>query len=118
MGKQNQKKQLDRSNRPDFSVYLSHFTKDGDFCHAEQEVDVEAFRRMTAFERLCSILSMKRLRQASCRGQILLGFALRNARGVAFWFIRRITPHMVSDLLKNSFTGMVVPRFRMSGSSC
>ena len=62
MGKQNQKKQLDRSNRPDFSVYLSHYTKDGDFCHAEQEVDVEAFRRMTAFERLCSILSMKKIK--------------------------------------------------------
>lgn len=57
-----QKKQFDRSNRPDFSAYLSHFTKDGDFCHTIQEAAVEAFRKMTAFERLCSILSMKEIK--------------------------------------------------------
>ena len=65
MGKQNQKKQLDRSNRPDFSAYLSHFTKDGDFCHAEPDVVVEAFRKMTAFERLCSILEMKEIKTST-----------------------------------------------------
>lgn len=62
MRKQNQTKKLDRRNRPDFSGYLSHFTKDGDFCHTEQEIDVEAFRKMTAFERLCSILKMKEIK--------------------------------------------------------
>lgn len=58
-------KPLDRKNRPDFSMYLSHFTKDGDFCNGEQDVDVEAFRRMTAFERLCSILEMKEIKASA-----------------------------------------------------
>ena len=58
-------KLLNRKNRPDFSAYLSHFTKDGDFCHGEQEVDVEAFRKMNAFERLCSILEMKEIKTST-----------------------------------------------------
>lgn len=65
MGMQNKKKKLDRSNRPDFSIYLSHFTKDGDFCHSEQETDNEAFRKMTAFERLCSILEMMEIKTST-----------------------------------------------------
>lgn len=62
MGKQKQKKQLDRSNRPDFSVYLSHFTKDDDFCHADQDAGMEIFRKMTALQKLCSILNMKQIK--------------------------------------------------------
>lgn len=53
---------INRGNRPDFSVYLSHFTKDGDFCHTEQTAEVDTFRKMTAFQRLCSILSMKEIK--------------------------------------------------------
>lgn len=62
MAKNNIDKQLNRKNRPDFSEYLSHFTKDGDFCHIEQTDDMDAFRKMTAFERLCSILKMKEIK--------------------------------------------------------
>lgn len=51
-----------RGNRPDFSEYLSHFTKDGDFCNGEQVADIADFRKMTARERLCSILEMKTLK--------------------------------------------------------
>lgn len=59
MEKQSEQKQLNRRNRPDFSNYLSHFTKDGDFCHTEQSDDVADFRKMTALQRLCSILEKK-----------------------------------------------------------
>lgn len=59
MKQQNKPKQLNRKNRPDFSNYLSHFTKDGDFCHTEQDIDVDAIRKMTALQRLCSILKNK-----------------------------------------------------------
>jgi hypothetical protein len=56
------KKEFNRKNRPDFSEYLSHFTKDGEFCHTEQADDMDAFRGMNAFERLCSILKMKEIK--------------------------------------------------------
>lgn len=59
--KNNMEKQLDRKNRPDFSEYLSHFTKSGEFCHVKQTDEVDAFRKMTALERLCSILEMKKI---------------------------------------------------------
>lgn len=62
MAKKKANIKLNRRNRPDFSAYISHFTKDGDFCHKVQAVEVDAFRKMTAFERLCSILLMKEIK--------------------------------------------------------
>lgn len=57
-----QKKLYDRSNRPDFSLFLSHFTRDGKFCHAEQNQDKADFQNMTALQKLCSILEMKEIK--------------------------------------------------------
>lgn len=53
---------LNRGNRPDFSEFLSHFTKDGDYCNSNQCPDVSPFRKMNAFQRLCSILNMKEIK--------------------------------------------------------
>lgn len=53
---------LNRGNRPDFSDYLSHFTKDGDFCNVKQNVDIANFKAMNAFEKLCSILQMREIK--------------------------------------------------------
>lgn len=63
--KPNNSRLLNRGNRPDFSDYLSHFTKDGDFCNVEQNADIADFREMTARERLCSILEMRTLKTSA-----------------------------------------------------
>lgn len=65
MDKINTHKYLNRRNRPDFSEYLSHFTKDGDFCNGEQTLELLDFRTMSAFEKLYSILEMKTLKTSS-----------------------------------------------------
>lgn len=57
--KEQDKQYLNRGNRPDFSEYLSHFTKDGDFCNDNQDKGAEKLRKMDAFKRLCSILEKK-----------------------------------------------------------
>ena len=56
---------INRGNRPDYSEYLSHFTKDGDFCNIKQNADIADFKTMTAFERLCSILQMREIKASS-----------------------------------------------------
>lgn len=56
---------IKRGNRPDFSEYLSHFTKDGDFCNVKQNTDIDNFKTMTAFEKLCSILQMREIKASS-----------------------------------------------------
>lgn len=48
-------------NRPDFSIYLVHFTKDGKFCNKEQEDEILDFKEMSAKERFLSILSKKKI---------------------------------------------------------
>lgn len=63
--KPNNSRLLNRGNRPDFSDYLSHFTKDGDFCNVEQNADIANFKTMTAFEKLCSILQMREIKASS-----------------------------------------------------
>lgn len=49
------------SNRPDFSEYLVHFTRDGDFCNKEQLEEVSQFRKMTAKQKILSILNTKKI---------------------------------------------------------
>ena len=44
-------------NRPDFSEYLAHFTKDGDPCNTDAVNPVLAFRTMSAKDKLISILN-------------------------------------------------------------
>lgn len=55
-------KTFNRDNRPDFSEYLSHFTKDEDFCNEDQGEVVAYFKNMTARDRLFSILKTKTLK--------------------------------------------------------
>ena len=47
--KPNNSRLLNRGNRPDFSDYLSHFTKDGDFCNVEQNADIANFKTIVSF---------------------------------------------------------------------
>ena len=44
-------------NRPDFSNYLAHFTKDGALCSAAEDNPARPFAQMSAFDRLVSILN-------------------------------------------------------------
>lgn len=62
MAKKKSIKPLTRKNRPDFSDFLSHFTKDGNFCNVDQPDKIAGFGKMTAFERLFSILDNKIIR--------------------------------------------------------
>ena len=48
-------------NRPDFSNFLAHFTKDGAFCNAEQDKEISTIANQTARDRLVSILQHKRI---------------------------------------------------------
>lgn len=48
-------------NRPDFSMHLAHFTKDGQFCHEAQNEEVAPFQQMNAKQRLESILQQKKI---------------------------------------------------------
>lgn len=43
-------------NRPDFSNYLAHFTKDGVFCSETQDESLKDIEQMSALDRLISIL--------------------------------------------------------------
>lgn len=49
-------------NRPDFSNYLAHFTKDGALCSASETNPAKAFEQMNAFDRLISILNNQIIR--------------------------------------------------------
>ena len=51
----------EKLNRPDFSMYLVHFTKDGAFCNEEQNELIKPYSKMTAKERLLSILQTKKI---------------------------------------------------------
>jgi hypothetical protein len=44
-------------NRPDFSEYLAHFTKDGDPCNTDTDNPALAYRTMSAKDKLISILN-------------------------------------------------------------
>lgn len=48
-------------NRPDFSDYLAHFTKDGEPCNKEIENPALAYKRLSAKEKLISILNDKKI---------------------------------------------------------
>lgn len=48
-------------NRPDFSMYLAHFTKNGRFFNEDQEEPVQQVEQMTAKERLFSILENRNI---------------------------------------------------------
>lgn len=49
------------TNRPDFSMYLAHFTKDGEFCNGQQGNNIASIQKMDAKERLVSILEQKKI---------------------------------------------------------
>jgi len=51
----------EKYNRPDYSVFLVHFTKDGEFCNKEQDKTIIGYKNMTAKERLLSILKDKKI---------------------------------------------------------
>lgn len=49
------------TNRPDFSIYLAHFTKDSEFCVGQQGDHFASFQEMNAKQRLVSILEQKKI---------------------------------------------------------
>ena len=51
----------EKSNRPDFSMYLAHFTKDGKFCNDEQREELNPILGQDAKQRLFSILRQKKI---------------------------------------------------------
>lgn len=51
----------EKTNRPDFSMYLAHFTKDGDFCNKEQDESIVHFSQLSAKDRLFSILNQQKI---------------------------------------------------------
>lgn len=75
MGIERQNKRC-RGYRPDLSEYISHFTKEGEFCNKDQDEQLKPFNKLSAFQRLCSILEMKVLKATN--------MPWTNTKGVCF----------------------------------
>ena len=50
------------ANRPDFSQYLVHFTAERPPCSSKTEIGITNFSEMTAYDKLLSILTSKRIK--------------------------------------------------------
>ncbi len=48
-------------NRPDFSAYLAHFAKDGNFCNENQNEQIRPYSQMSAQDRLFSMLRERKI---------------------------------------------------------
>ncbi len=48
-------------NRPDFSAYLAHFAKDGNFCNEDQNEQIRPYSQMSAKDRLFSMLRVRKI---------------------------------------------------------
>ena len=94
-------------NRPDFSNYLAHFTKDGVLCSQAEDNPAKSFEAMSAFERLISILETQVIRassmpwtgaHAACFTECPWSSLLGHTRQYSCFGIGRIVRHAVNAL--------------------
>lgn len=56
---------MSQKNRPDFSRFLAHFTKDRNLCVEDENNPLYSHREQTAFEKLLSILQTKTIKAST-----------------------------------------------------